>query len=195
MSSGTDYTQLFKRTWEAIIQSQNLAVTLVGGAVLAIAGSVTLGVLAGPLFLGYALACLKIARGQPVAIDDLWTGFQRLVPAIVTSLIIGAAAFVGFLLCFFPGLIVMVLCTFVFHLMVDDTELSGMDAIKKSAALVKANVADVAIVWLIGGVISSLLSVTVVGSIAGIAFSSLMSAFLYEELRQRDGHGAMQASL
>jgi uncharacterized membrane protein len=195
MSSGTDYTQLFKRTWQAIIQQQNLIVTLVGAAVLTLASSVTLGILAGPLFLGYALACLKIARGQPVAIDDLWTGFQRLVPAIVTSLIIGIAALIGFILCFVPGLIVMVLCTFVFPLMVDDVELSGMDAIKKSAAMVKENVADVAIVWLVGVAISSVLSVTIVGTIAGMAFMSLMSAFLYDEIRKREGHGAMQASL
>lgn len=195
MSSGTDYTQLFKRTWDAIVQQQNLIVVLVGAVVLTVAGSVTLGILAGPLFLGYALACLKIARGQPVAIDDLWTGFQRLVPAIVTSLIIGVGAFVGFIFCIVPALIVLVLSTFVFHMMVDDPNLAGIDAIKKSAAMVKANVADVAIVWGIGILISSVLSITVVGSIAGMAFSSLMSAFLYEELKKRDGGGAMQTSL
>jgi uncharacterized membrane protein len=195
MSSGTDYTKLFKQTWAAITQQQNLIVTLVGAAVLAVAGSVTVGILAGPLMLGYALACLKIARGQPVAIDDLWVGFQRLVPTIVTSLIIGIATFVGFLLCFVPGLIVMVLCTFVFHLMVDDTNLSGMDAIKKSAALVKANVIDVAIIWGIGLAINSVLAVTLVGSIAGIAFATLMSAFLYEELRMREGQGTSRTAL
>src|SRR5688572_13174464 len=99
MSSGTDYGKLFERTWEAIIQQQNLIVTIVGAAVLAVAGSVTMGILAGPLMYGYAVACNKIARGQAATIDDLWTGFQRLVPTIVTSLIIFVLAFIGFIFC------------------------------------------------------------------------------------------------
>ena len=195
MSSGTDYGKLFKKTWEAIIQQQNLIVTLVGAAVLAVVGSVTMGILVGPLMLGFTLACLKIARGLPTATDDLWVGFQRLVPTIVTSLIIGIGACIGFMLCIVPGLIVMVLCTFVFHLMVDDKELSGMDAIKKSSAMVKANLTDVLIVWVIGAVINTVLAATVVGSIAGIAFITLMSAFLYEELRMREGAGQSNTSL
>jgi uncharacterized membrane protein len=195
MSSGTDYGKLFKKTWEAIIVQQNLIVTLVGAAVMAVVGSVTMGILAGPLMLGFTLACIKIARGQPTSTDDLWVGFQRLVPTIVTSLIIGIGAFIGMMLCVVPGLIVMVLCTFVFHLMVDDKELSGMDAIKKSSAMVKANLTDVLIVWVIGIAINTVLAATVVGSIAGIAFATLMSAFLYEELRMREGAGPSNTAL
>jgi uncharacterized membrane protein len=187
MSSGTDYAQLVKRTWDAIITKDNAIVTLVGAAVLSFASTVTLGILAGPLFLGYAAACLKISRGQPVAVDDLWTGLQRLVPALVTSLIIGVAAFVGFLFCLVPGLIVLFLCTFVFHAMVDDPSLTGIEAIKKSAAMVKENITDVGVVWLVGILLNAVLSISVVGVIAGMAFASLMSAFLYQEIQMRSG--------
>ncbi len=194
-SASTDYTQLLKQTWGAIIQKQNLIVTLLGAAVLTLVGSVTLGILSGPLFLGYAAACLKISRGQEVAIDDLWSGFSRLVPAIVTSLIIGVASVVGMIFCLVPGLIVLFLCTFVFHFMVDDPALSGMDAIKKSAAMVKANIADVAVIWVVGLLLNAVLSVSVVGVVAGMAFAMLMSGFLYDEIRRRSGEAPTTTTL
>jgi uncharacterized membrane protein len=195
MSSGTDYTQLVKLTWDAITKKDALIVTLVGAAVLSFVGTMTLGILAGPLFLGYAAACMKISRGQSVAIEDLWSGMQRLVPAMLTSLMIGAATIVGLFFCIAPGLIVMFLCTFVFHVMVDQPELSGIDAIKKSAAMVKENITDVGVVWLVGILLNGILSFTLVGVIAGIAFAALMSAFLYHEIRVRSGDFANRTSL
>lgn len=192
-SESTDYGRLLQQTWEAAIKKDNLIILLVGALVTVVAAIVA--PIAGPVFVGYALVCLKVGRGEPVEMGDLFRGFDRLVPALVTSLILMVGVWVGGLLCVIPGLVVAFLGSFTFHTMVDDADLSGMDAIKKSAALVKANLTDVVVVWLVGLVINALLSATLVGVVAGVAFTAVMSGLLYDEIVKRNGAEATGTTL
>jgi hypothetical protein len=103
-SGGTDYGAILKRSFELMIKGENIVILLVGMVVVGAASMFTFGIAAGPFLLGYTSACMKMARGEQVTMDELWTGLQRLVPAIVTSLILGVAVFVGFILCVVPGI-------------------------------------------------------------------------------------------
>lgn len=192
-SGGTDYGRLLKETWNAAIKTDNLIVLLVGALVVLIASPVAL--LAGPVFIGYALVCIRIGRGEGVEVRDLFSGFERFVPALITSLILGVGVIVGTVLCFIPGIVVAFLGSFTFHAMVDDENLSGMDAIKRSAELVKANLTDVVVVWLVGLVINAVLGATLVGVIAGVAFTAMMSGLLYDQMVERGGTDATGTTL
>jgi uncharacterized membrane protein len=91
-------------------------------------------------------AALDITEGRPLEFGSL---FGRIPwgKVIVLSLIVGAIVFVGFILCFIPGIIAAFLLSYATYFLLDDN-LEPVDAIKASFALVKNNVGS-ALVWAI----------------------------------------------
>jgi len=177
--ASTDYGQLLKDAFDRFIKSDNLIPLCLGSLILSLGSFFTIGILAGPLMLGFTNICVKIARGEKASLDDLKLGFQRFGTAFVAAILMGIAMFIGFLLLFVPGIILAFLFSYVFCVMATRPELGAIDTIKESFRLVKANVVDLLVVWAIGMVLTSVLSPTLIGGIAGSAYTMLLISMIY----------------
>lgn len=180
--ANTDYGGLLKNTWEICIQKDNLIVLLVGGLVTAFGSMFTLGVLSGPLTLGFVQTCHKAARGESVEMGDLWNGFSRFGASFVLSVLMLIAMVIGSLACGVGALVAAVFFLYSFNVMADNEDIGAVDAMKESFALAKENLADTVVVILILGVIGSVLSMTGIGSFVFAPFWGVMIALLYNDV-------------
>lgn len=176
-ASPIDYLQLLKDSFNLLIKSENLVPLLVG--MLAVSLSLFTVILFPPVMLGFVNTALKIARGEKARIEDLASGFQRFGAAFAMALVAGVLIALGFVLLVVPGVALAILFCFGFHALASDPDLGPGGALKESIHLVKANVVDVLVVWVIGGALSALLSWTVIGGIAAGAYTALLTSMLY----------------
>ena len=101
---------------------------------------------------GIIRGALGITEGRDFRMDDLFR-VERLGPVIVTSLIIGAATFVGTLLCYLPGLVVGFLTSYSLYFVIDKG-LAPIEAITASFMLVKDNIATTLVWYIVGGLVA-----------------------------------------
>lgn len=108
--------------------------------------------------------------------------FENIGNVLVTSLLVGAGTFVGYLLCFIPGIIFAFLSMYSLFFVVDKN-LSPVDAIKASIDLVKNNVGSAIIWYLVAAVIIFVGELACfVGLLAAIPVVLVGSAFTYKKL-------------
>ena len=93
--------------------------------------------IAGPLALGGATFSLAMARGQEVKLDMIFKGFSRFAPALVAHLLKLLYVILWSLLFIVPGIIAALSYAMTFYIMVDDVQINGEDALKKSKAMME----------------------------------------------------------
>lgn len=84
--------EIFKETW-AIIKSDYwlfFAITLIGLLI----GGISMYVLVGAMICGIYYAFLKKIDGEKPVLDDLWKGFQFIVPALLVTVFIIVPMFI-----------------------------------------------------------------------------------------------------
>jgi len=89
------------------------------GLLACVLTSFSLFLVTGPVAAGLALVSLNKARGKQVEVDDFFSGFRFFVPAFLASLVIGLLTLVGLVFLVIPGLVVLAMYVFTFHIMVD----------------------------------------------------------------------------
>ncbi len=80
---------------------------LVVNLLYAIINSFTAGLLMGPLMVGYMRALKKDDAGQPITVNDGFSGFDAFVPALVVGVVTGLAISVASIFLVIPAFIVM----------------------------------------------------------------------------------------
>lgn len=176
-----DYANVVKRAFTVATRPQNLLVLFFGAAIVVLGGIASLFLLAGPLGVGYADACAKMARGQKTELDDIfWRGFERLWPAMVAGFILGICTFVLTFVLVVPGLFAFLFSSLVLtSIALDVEERDGLQAIQRIWNLVLKNPAPIVIMWLISSLIGAVLSFTVIGTVVMVAFFFLVSVYIY----------------
>ena len=89
----------------------------------------------GPLALGLALFILSISRGQEADIAQLFKGFERFVVAFVSKLLITLFVSLACLLLIVPGIILGIAYSMTFFILLDNPDLTAVEAMKKSREL------------------------------------------------------------
>lgn len=118
----------------------NVAVgSLIFLVIMAVAGSTYLLELlvVGPLTFGYYL---YIACNVDTNINNfnlLFKGFERFADTLVAGLLMSLAVAVGLILLIVPGIIVSCGLAMTFFIMVDDPNISGVDALQQSWNMMK----------------------------------------------------------
>ncbi|MCL2209658.1 MAG: DUF975 family protein [Treponema sp.] len=107
---------------------------LIGASGMVVIGPLILG---GPLFLGLVIFLLNKVRGGPAAIENLFDGFQRFVPALILYLLQTIYIFLWSLLLIVPGIIKCLGYSMAFFILRDNPEINAMDALKQSIAMMK----------------------------------------------------------
>lgn len=115
----------------------------VGASALYLAISIALGVfdelgsvasllIEGPLILGLALFYLDLARKQPVDVSQVFSGFNDFPRAFVAYLLMGIFVILWSLLLIVPGIIAAIAYSQTYFILVENKDLSALDAIRKS---------------------------------------------------------------
>lgn len=102
---------------------------------------------------GLIRGALGITEGRDFQFAEVFKT-DKIGPVILTSLIVGALTFVGFILCYIPGLIIAFLTTYSLYFVLDQ-DLAPVDAVKASVNLVRENLGQTLIWYLVGGLIAA----------------------------------------
>jgi uncharacterized membrane protein len=150
-------------TWNAI-KEQPLTHFL-AFAIFLLLSTLSLGILAGPLAVGYIRMCAAQHEEIEIHIEDIFSGFNCFATSFLTLLIWGVSTFVLSLFIVVPGLIVMILWLYApFFIALQNT--STLESLKASWELVKYRPA------------STLLLVAIVIALNGVGLLTALGIFI-----------------
>jgi uncharacterized membrane protein len=130
---------------------------------------------------GIIRGALGITEGRPFQVGELFRT-DRVGPVIVTSLIIGAATFVGTLLCYLPGLIIGFATSYSLYFVIDKN-MQPVEAITASVNLVKDNLGNTIIWYIVGGLVAVAgVIACFVGVLVTIPVVLIGTAYTYKKL-------------
>jgi hypothetical protein len=132
-----------------------------------------------PLMLGYTAMCLRIMRGERVNVGESFKGTERFGASLMLGLLVLAAAMLGALALGVGSIVAGFFLSYVFCVQYDRPELGAVEIARESFRLVREHLVETVVLWVVGAGLGSLLSPTLVGSVAVFAFSTLLSALLY----------------
>ena len=120
--------------------------------------SAVMGVVFVALFFviqaGITRAALRITDGQPVDLSTLLS-LDDIGQVVIASLLVGLASAIGFVLCYVPGLVVMVFTGFTMQFVIDK-RMSATDAIRASVELVNRNLGTMVLLLVAGYVANAI---------------------------------------
>ncbi|MCB9653852.1 MAG: hypothetical protein H6729_06950 [Deltaproteobacteria bacterium] len=183
-NAAAEFFALVKDTGRSAIRKNYPLVLLVGALAVLVGGVLSLGILFGPLMLGYTRVCLRMARDEAVDFRDVVSGFDRFGASFFATLLLAIAMAIGSLLVV-GGVVVAFFATFTFHAMAENDDQGAVDGVKRSIALVKENLLDVALFWALSLIVGGVLGYVLVGGPIALALASLLSAFLYRRLDEK----------
>lgn len=130
---------------------------------------------------GLIREALGVTEGRPFTTAGVFK-FQNIGSVLVTALLVGAGTFVGYLLCFIPGIIFAFLSMYSLFFVIDKN-LSPVDAIKASIDLTRNNLGS-AIIWYLVAVVIIFVGelACFVGLLVAIPVVLVGSAFTYKKL-------------
>jgi uncharacterized membrane protein len=99
-------------------------------------GSMVPFIIQGPLTAGFFIFAMNKTLKRRAEFDDLFTGFNFFIPALLASLVIAVFVAVGTALCIIPGIVVAASCKFT-YLFIVDKRMDFWQAIRSSHAVVK----------------------------------------------------------
>ncbi len=179
MSDNTDYGALLRDALNASMKGDNLAPLLVDALIVVTVSACSLGIAAPALMRGYTAMCLRIARGETVAVGDSIKGFEHFGATLVIGLLVLGLTVVASLLPVIGTVAALILATWVWCLHVDRPQAGAVDTLKASIELVLAHPVDTLVLWLVAGGLGTLLSATVIGSVVAVAYGAMLTALMY----------------
>jgi uncharacterized membrane protein len=96
-------------------------------------------VIGGPIAFGLSYYFLAFAREKNPVLEDLFKGFHVFAKTFIAYLLIIVFTLLWALLLIVPGIIAAISYSMTFYLMVDNNEMTGQDAIKKSKEIMNGN--------------------------------------------------------
>lgn len=118
-----------------------LITALIGGILGAVPGigSIASFVISPVLSLAMCAIYLNLVNGQKPEIGDLFSKFNQLVPALVANLLVGLFTALWMLLLIIPGIIKSISYSMTFYILAENPELSGIEAINRSKAMMEGH--------------------------------------------------------
>ena len=170
----------------------------VAGAIIGIGGdsgagffaflltSAVMGVVFVALFFviqaGITRAALRITDGQPVDLSTLLS-LDDIGQVVIASLLVGLASAIGFVLCYVPGLVVMVFTGFTMQFVIDK-RMSATDAIRASVELVNRNLGTMVLLLVAGYVANAIGSALCgIGLLVSMPVVILANTYAYRRMQ------------
>lgn len=130
------------------------------------------------LTAGMTLFCLKLARGQPAQISDIFAGGPWLWSFSGVNLAVGLLATLGFMLCFVPGFFVAIFFFPAAYLVID-RGMSAGEALNSSMAMTEGNRMNIFLLLLISMGVSMIASFIPGGGLLVLPLNMLMMIIGY----------------
>jgi len=183
-----DFKQHLATAWEMTLK--NIVSLVVMTFVMIVVGCVTLGILAPVMAAGYVQSILLMLReGREPAIKDLFSEMRLFFPLLIFGIVSLIAAWIGFMLFFIPGILViaaLIFCCLYMLPLMTDKGLGLMDAIKESYAMaVRDGVSEHIVVAVIFIVISAIGNAVLLGSLFTQPLATVFLLSVYEEKIRR----------
>jgi uncharacterized membrane protein len=89
----------------------------------------------GPLAFGLSYYFLSFTREKNPVLEDLFKGFSVFGKTFISYLLMGIFTILWALLLIVPGIIAAISYSMTFYILIDNSEMSGLDAIRKSKEL------------------------------------------------------------
>jgi hypothetical protein len=148
---------------------------------VALVSAISLGILAGPMIVGFIEIVRRRRRGQSARVGDLRTGLSLFASSFVALLVIVLASAIGFALLVIPGLIVMVATCFAFH-EIAYRRAHAADALRASWQLARRNLLHVLLVLVGVTALNSLGGAIVLGMLLTGPYALVWMTVAYELL-------------
>ena len=159
---------------------------VVAWLLVGVVGSISAGLLIGPMLVGYMRMMAKEDRGESTQLGDLFRGFDDFVPAFVAGLISSLVLWVGFMLCVLPGLLIAALPMVALYL-VATGEGDGVAAFRRAWQITTQNLMASFVGMLVLGMVGALglllcwVGVLVTGPVSMIAMYYLARQLVGDE--------------
>lgn len=157
---------------------------------IALSGSMSMigGIVQFLLGLVVMMGAMKIARGQALSVSELLPSGKVVVSAILGGILVTCAQTFGFLLFFFPG-VILFYAVFFYKWLIVDQEMGPIDAITESVSMTSGHKMQL-FIWtlvLFGlGVVSMVLTCGL-GLFLLLPFGQVASVLIYDNIRLRSG--------
>jgi len=156
---------------------------ILGGLVLAVVSVVSLGLLFGPMIVGFVQLVEKRRRNEPASVTDIFEGFSHFGASLIAFILISVGVFVGSLLLVLPGLLFGLVMAFTFHaIAIDDQD--AMGGMGRSFSLIKENPALAAVFLVIMLVLSGIGGAVVFGTLLTLPFTLVLMTIAYHRLSE-----------
>jgi uncharacterized membrane protein len=169
------------QTWHAFKRDP---VIFIGGSWLAaLVSCASLGLLLGPMTVGFISVVQRTLHGQSARVRDVFEGLHggALVSSVLAALMIVIASVLGLLLLVIPGLFVGAATCFAFHELAY-RKLTAVDAIKASFGILKARLLHVLLLLAGIAALNAVGHVAVLGILLTVPFSMVSLTIAYEKL-------------
>ena len=115
--------------------------SIIIGIIVGISDFIIIGplVLSGPFELGMTLFMFEVVRKGEGQFETGFNGFKQFGSAFVATLLMGIFVFLWTLLLIIPGIVASLSYAMTFYIIADNPKISGIDAIKKSKAMMKGH--------------------------------------------------------
>lgn len=172
-------SQLFGEAWE--LYKDDFVLYVVASLLLVVVTIVSLGLLSGPLTVGFILLIEKRRRGEPAGPTDIFDGFSQLGASLIAAILIAVGVFIGLLLFVLPGLVFGFAMAFAFQAIAIEDE-SAIGAMSRSYEVVRDNLAISIVFVVIVLALSSLGGLVVFGNLLTMPFCMILMTLAYHRL-------------
>lgn len=163
-----------------------LALVLIG-----VCGSISMGILSGPMMVGYTRMLMREAEGQRISAGDVFKGFDDFVPGLVAALLSSLIISVGYTFLVIPGILLAPLLPYTIYF-VAAGEKDGIEALKRAFQVLQAQLVPGALCVFVLGIVGAL---GVLGCCVGLLATMPIAAIgNFVMCRQILGHGAPSAA-
>jgi phage FluMu protein Com len=144
-------------------------------AAVAIFGNLLSNLVQMFLGIGQVIISLKIARGLPANVGDLFSGGSRFLPVLGGSLLAGIALFFGLMLCIVPGIFLLIWFWPFYYLIVDE-KASVTESFGLASTVTEGNRLTTVVIWLVS------VGIMIIGFLAlciGVVFAAPLVSLLW----------------
>ncbi|MEO8181670.1 MAG: hypothetical protein ABI895_22775 [Deltaproteobacteria bacterium] len=174
-----DVVSLFKRSWALF--SQKPLEHLVASLIVVVLGSLSVGLLIGPLGVGQIRMVDKQQRGEEIIIQDVFSGFSSFGAALIVTLIFLVSVAIGTSILVLPGLFIIAAWGFSwFFVALHDA--SATDALARSWNLLKTQTTSVLVVLVLIGVVNAVAGTVVLAVLLSAPLTAIFCTLAFRDM-------------
>lgn len=171
--------KVLSESWDALKKDPVLYV--IAGLLATVLGAITLGIFAGPLFVGFVDIVRRRRRGEAATASDVFGAVSLFWPSFLVTLVVAVAAFIGLQLLLVPGLAVLFVWMYVYQL-IAYKRLGIGDTLVQSFHLVRDHLVASLVVFVVVAVLNVIGTSLVLGWLLTVPFGLLVITIAYEKL-------------